>query len=76
MKPESRLSDALTAIRHEQAAAEALPVAIQKAVLLEGVARAIEELIDILDRYGGDPELEAEEDVGADDFGEAEDAVG
>ena len=74
-KPESRLGDALIAIRQEQAAAAAaVPVAVRKAALLKGVADVIEQLIDVLDRYGGDPELEAEEDVGADDFGEPEEA--
>ncbi|MBB3909767.1 hypothetical protein GGQ81_000368 [Sphingomonas desiccabilis] len=43
-----------------------------KTQLLKSVSDAIEGLINALDRFHGDPDLEPEEDIGADDLGEPE----
>lgn len=38
--------------------------------VIEGLGAAIERMINILDRLEGDPDLEREEDIAADDLGE------
>lgn len=68
---QARLRDALDAIRGGKLVQHgSLP---PQAELLEGIADAIQRLIDAIDRFHGDPDEEPEEDVGADDFGETED---